>query len=92
MSIGPAELLIFGVPLLAFVVLASVDAARTPRSAFARAGASKEFWVLVPIVGLALFFVVGLVGALVWFGSMRRKVLSPVRGPALCPNGRSGAR
>ncbi len=67
--------------LAAFVVClwAIVDAALRPRVAFEAAGQNKVLWIVLPIVGLFLGVIGGVLG-IVYLGVIRPKVKSAQSG------------
>lgn len=68
---------VFLLLLLASLVLALwalIDAASQPKGAFQRAGQSKVLWIILPIIGLVLFFIVGGILGIVYLATVRPKV------------------
>jgi hypothetical protein len=59
----------------------AVDAGSLPDWAFERAGTSKTLWIVLPIVGVVACGVVTIVAAIVWFSSVKSRVVSTARGP-----------
>ena len=81
--IGITELLILltagllgsGVPLIG-----AIDAARMKEESFSLAGQKKSTWVVI-LIACAVFWGVGIIGALVYFISVRPKVAAFERDP-----------
>ncbi len=71
LAVIPLVLLGFLLPLWA-----AIDAAGRPEWAFERAGTNKTLWIVLPIVGIFACGLVGLVSAILWFASYRRKVVA----------------
>jgi len=67
-------ILFFPLVSLVFALWALVDAASRPGPAFDAAGQSKVLWIVLPIVGLFLFFVVGGILGIVYLAAIRPKV------------------
>jgi hypothetical protein len=77
-AIGPPGLLLM---LLLFVpvilgLVTTIDASARPDSAFSRAGTSKTLWIVLPIAGVAFCGVVTIVAAIVWFTTVRPRVVA----------------
>lgn len=79
--IGPIEgavLLIFlvvGIATLVVIIWGIIDAAQRPASAFEAAGQNKTLWIVLMALGL-IFTLVGLIAAIVYFASIRPKVVA----------------
>jgi hypothetical protein len=73
---APEILLVVVVAFLALPIWAAIDAAGRPEAAFQRAGISKTLWIVLPIVGIFLCEIVGLVAAVVWFATIRGQVIA----------------
>jgi hypothetical protein len=77
-------LLLLLVPALG--IWAAVDAGTKPTWAFERVGQSKTLWVVLPLVGFFLCGIVTVVAAIVWFASIRPRVVAAAfAAPALPP-------
>jgi hypothetical protein len=61
---------------VALPIWASVEAAGKPADAFERAGTSRTFWVVVPVVAILLCAPVAVVLAITWFASYRKRVVA----------------
>ena len=60
-------------------VWAAIDASSQPEWAFEAAGTSKTLWIVLPIVGIFVCFV-GIIAAILWFGTYKAKVIEATRG------------
>jgi hypothetical protein len=78
MSLGPTELLIILIAAVPFVValIGGIDAARKPANQWQRAGESQMLWVLGQLLGAFFCGVVGLAFAIIYFASIRQKVMA----------------
>jgi len=82
--IGPdilIVLLVLVVPALGIGV--AIDAGTKPPSAYQRSGQNKALWIALPLVGIFLCGIVTVVSAIVWFVSIRPKVLAAASGESL---------
>jgi hypothetical protein len=59
-------------------IWAAVDAASYPDWAFEAAGTTKVLWIVLPVVGI-FTCVVGIIAALLWFGSFKPRVFDASR-------------
>ena len=73
----PIVLIALAIPALC--IWAAVDAASQPEWAFEAAGTSKTLWIVLPIVGIFVCFV-GIIAAILWFGTYKAKVIEATRG------------
>jgi hypothetical protein len=71
-------------------IVAAIDAATRPRSAFQRARQSKPLWVLLPFFAFLVFFIGAAVAAFIWFRFVRPKVATAIRSDVL-ESGRGSA-
>jgi uncharacterized protein DUF2510 len=67
-------LLVFVVPVLGIWV--AIDAGSKPPWAFDRIGQNKTLWVVLPLVGIFFCGIVTIVAAVMWFASIRARVIS----------------
>ncbi len=76
-AIGPPGLLLLLVVLVPLIpgLVTTIDVSSRPDWAFERAGTSKTLWVVLPIAGL-VFGVVTIVAAIVWFTTVRPRVVA----------------
>jgi hypothetical protein len=75
--IGPdllIVLLVLVVPALGIWV--AVDAGTKPPGAYERSGQNKAVWIALPLVGIFLCGIVTVVSAIIWFASIRPKVVA----------------
>jgi hypothetical protein len=70
---GPDIFIVLLIPLVG--IAAAIDALAKPSRDFERAGQSKTLWVLLPLLGIFLFGIVAIVAAVLWFASIRPKVV-----------------
>ena len=80
--IGPGILIVF-LLLLVLPVWAAIDAGGRPAWAFERAGTNKTLWIVLPIVGIFVCGLVGIVSGIIWwsaFASIRPKVVTATSG------------
>jgi hypothetical protein len=75
---------IIGVLVLIFVIWALVDAATKPTWAWEAAGQNKTLIVVLLVVGI-FCGIVGIVTGIVWFASIRPKVLAAAQGGGAPP-------
>ena len=75
---------IIGTLVLIFVIWALVDAATKPTWAWEAAGQNKTLIVVLLVVGI-FCGIVGLVTGIVWFASIRPKVLAAAQGGGAPP-------
>ena len=81
---GPEVLIV----LLAVTVLgiwAAIDAGTKPRWAFERAGQNQTLWIVLPLVGIFLCGLITLVAGIMWFASIRPKVMAAASGGSPYP-------
>ena len=83
-GLGLAFILIALVPLVAGIWTA-VDASKFPDWAFESANSSKTLWIVLPVVGVLLCGLVALVAAIVWFTSVKPRVLAAAGRPGGAP-------
>lgn len=75
--IGPDIVIVLIVLLLLVLpVWAAIDAAGRPTWAFERAGTNKTLWIVLPIVGIFVCGLVGIVSGIMWFASIKPKVVA----------------
>jgi hypothetical protein len=75
--IGPDILIVLIVGLILILpIWAAIDAGGKPGWAFERAGTNKTLWIVLPIIGIFVCGFVGIVSGIVWFASIRAKVVS----------------
>jgi hypothetical protein len=74
-------LLVLVVPALGIGV--AIDAGTKPPSAYQRSGHSKALWIALPLVGILLCGIVTVVSAIVWFVSIRPRVVAATSGELL---------
>ena len=67
-------ILFFPMASLVLAIWALVDASARPTDAFQRADQSKVLWMVLPIVGLLVFFIVGGILGIVYLAVIRPKV------------------
>ena len=77
-AIGPPGLLLLLVLLVPVIpgLVTTIDVSSRPDWAFDRAGTSKTLWIVLPIAGLVLCGVVTIVAAIVWFTTVRPRVVA----------------
>jgi hypothetical protein len=77
-TIGPPGLLLLLVLLVPVIpgLVTTIDVSSRPDWAFDRAGTSKTLWIVLPIAGLVLCGVVTIVAAIVWFTTVRPRVVA----------------
>ena len=71
---------VVGLVSLVVGVITAVDAGSLPEWAFERAGTSKTLWIVLPLVGIFFCGIVTIVAAILWFASVRPKVLAAASG------------
>jgi len=78
---GPELLIVvfvLGIPALA--LWAAIDAGTKPTWAFERTSQSKGLWIVLPLIGIFTCGVITVVAAIVWFASIRPKIMSAIVG------------
>jgi len=79
--IGPDLLIIFVLLLVpALGIGVAVDVANKPQWAFERSAQNKTLWIVLPLVGIFLCGILTVVAAIIWFASVRPKVVSAASG------------
>ena len=78
MGIGPPGLLLLVILVipLPFGLVTTIDVSSRPDWAFERAGTSKTLWIVLPIAGVAICGVVTIVAAIVWFTTVKPRVVA----------------
>ena len=76
---GP-EVFVVLLALTALGIWAAIDASTKPTWAFQRAGQSKALWIALPVIGIFLCGLITLVAAIMWFASIRPKVIAALSG------------
>jgi hypothetical protein len=71
--------LLLALAIPALCIWAAVDASSYPEGAFDAAGTSKTLWIVLPIVGIFVCFV-GIIAAVLWFGTFKSRVIQATRG------------
>jgi hypothetical protein len=77
-TIGPPGLLLLLVLLVPVIpgLVTTIDVSSRPDWAFERAGTSKTLWIVMPIAGVVFCGVVTIVAAIVWFTTVRPRVVA----------------
>ncbi|HZM29951.1 MAG TPA: hypothetical protein VFB77_05645 [Acidimicrobiales bacterium] len=75
---------IVGILITVFIIWALVDAATKPTWAWEAAGQNKTLIIVLLVVGI-FCTIVGLVTGIVWFASIRPKVLAAAQGGGAAP-------
>ncbi len=78
--LGPAAVLILFVVIPALGIGTAIDAGTKPPWAFERSGQNKTLWIVLPLVGVFLCGIVTIVSAIIWFVSIRPKVVAAQSG------------
>lgn len=78
--IGPGVFILLGLAFLVVPIWTIIDAAGRPAWAFERAGTNKTLWIVLPIVGVILCGLLGLVAGIIYFASTRPKVIAASQG------------
>ena len=78
MSLGPIELIIILLAAIPFIVavVGGIDAATKPGVQWQRAGENQMLWVLGQLLGAFFCGIVGLVFAIIYFTSIRQRVIA----------------
>ena len=74
-----ALILLIALAIPALCIWAAIDATSQPEWAFEAAGTTKTLWIVLPIVGIFVCFV-GIIAAILWFGTYKAKVIEATRG------------
>jgi hypothetical protein len=86
--VGPDILIVLVVLLIPTLgIWVAVDAGTKPQWAFERSAQNKTLWIVLPLVGIFLCGVVTVVAAIIWFASIRPKVVAASSGelPSVSP-------
>jgi hypothetical protein len=75
--------IIFGLVWLGLAIWVAVDANSHPDWAWQRAGQNKLVWIIVPIVGAFICGLVTLVMTIIYFTSIKPKLVASSSGGAL---------
>jgi hypothetical protein len=65
--------------LVGFCLVAAIDAARKPESAYEQAGVRRWLWIVAPIAGSGCFLLVGFACAVLWFTNVRPRIVAELR-------------
>jgi hypothetical protein len=77
---GPEILIVLFLLVPAIAIWVAIDASSKPEWAFERAGQNKTLWIVLPLVGIFLCGIVTIGVAIVWFASVRPKVVAAASG------------
>jgi hypothetical protein len=77
---GPEILILLLLVVPALGIWVAIDAGSKPPWAFDRIGQNKTLWVVLPLVGIFLCGIVTIAMAIMWFASIRPKVISAPSG------------
>lgn len=65
---------VLGLVALGLCIWNIVDAARRPDYQFEQSGQSKVLWILLPVLGIAVCQLIGVVAPIIYFTSIRKKL------------------
>ena len=77
---GPELLIVLFLLMPALAIWVAIDASGKPPWAFERAGQNKTLWIVLPLVGVFFCGIVTIVVAIIWFASIRPKVVAAASG------------
>ena len=77
---GPELLIVLFLLVPVLAIWVAVDASSKPPWAYERAGQNKTLWIVLPIVGIFTCGLVTIAVAIVWFASIRPKVVAAAAG------------
>jgi hypothetical protein len=85
MIFGPELLIVLFLVVPVLAIWVAVDASTKPDWAFEGAGQSKTLWIVLPLVGIIVCGIVTIGAAVVWFASVRPRVVTAASGGSPSP-------
>jgi hypothetical protein len=77
---GPELLIVLFLVIPVLAIWVAIDASGKPDWAFERVGQNKTLWIVLPLVGIFLCGLLTIGAAIMWFASVRPKVVAAAAG------------